>query len=93
KPICICVVCPIHSCKQQKTQDSNNTEQTPPISMADVEMTKQKVDSHQLAVDKLTYALNMIKIETQQESDPTIKQKLDKYASLLKTQLTEVITT
>uniref|UniRef100_A0A915JKG5 Uncharacterized protein n=1 Tax=Romanomermis culicivorax TaxID=13658 RepID=A0A915JKG5_ROMCU len=61
--------------------------------MADVEMAEQKVDSHQLAMDKLTYALNMIEIETQQESDPTIKQKLDKYASLLKTQLAEIITT
>uniref|UniRef100_A0A915L6T9 RNA-directed DNA polymerase n=1 Tax=Romanomermis culicivorax TaxID=13658 RepID=A0A915L6T9_ROMCU len=95
RPLCICVVCTMHdSGKSQKTQENSDAKWTdmPPALMADIEMAEQKIDSHQLAVDKLTFALNTIEIENEQENDPTIKEKLNKYASLLKTQLADIIT-
>uniref|UniRef100_A0A915KQ97 Uncharacterized protein n=1 Tax=Romanomermis culicivorax TaxID=13658 RepID=A0A915KQ97_ROMCU len=85
----------MHGCgKSQVTQENSDAKRTdmPPAPMADIEMAEQKIDSHQLAVDKLTFALNTIEIENEQENDPTIKEKLNKYASLLKTQLADVIT-
>uniref|UniRef100_A0A915I317 Uncharacterized protein n=1 Tax=Romanomermis culicivorax TaxID=13658 RepID=A0A915I317_ROMCU len=80
RPLYICVVCPMHgSSKSQKTQENSDAKRTdmPPAPMADIEMAKQKIDSHQLAIDKLTFALNTIKCENEQENDPTIKEKLN----------------
>uniref|UniRef100_A0A915K3L5 Uncharacterized protein n=1 Tax=Romanomermis culicivorax TaxID=13658 RepID=A0A915K3L5_ROMCU len=94
RPLCICVLCPMHgSDKSQKTQENSDAIGTdmPPALMADIEMAEQKIHIHQLAVDKLTFALNTIEIENEQENDNTIKEKLNKYASLLNTQLADVI--
>uniref|UniRef100_A0A915IP18 Uncharacterized protein n=1 Tax=Romanomermis culicivorax TaxID=13658 RepID=A0A915IP18_ROMCU len=51
-----------------------------------------QIDEHQLAIDKLTYALNIIEMECEQEDDPIIREKLRKHASSIKLQLAQIIT-
>uniref|UniRef100_A0A915JPF4 Uncharacterized protein n=1 Tax=Romanomermis culicivorax TaxID=13658 RepID=A0A915JPF4_ROMCU len=93
--MCICIVCPTHGNKQS-IQIKNLANESKTSEIGDVIMEDQlkepKIDPHQMAIDKLTYALNMVKIKANQEPNLDTKAKFEKYASLLKQQLSDVIT-
>uniref|UniRef100_A0A915JZI7 CCHC-type domain-containing protein n=1 Tax=Romanomermis culicivorax TaxID=13658 RepID=A0A915JZI7_ROMCU len=104
-PFCTCIFCPKHGNRLQNNtaQDQNrevneeNNGQAAGTSISDVEMVESKsdqtvIDSHQLAIDKLTVALNAIEIETENEPDPLIKEKLAKHATNIKLQLSQFLT-
>uniref|UniRef100_A0A915KVF0 Uncharacterized protein n=1 Tax=Romanomermis culicivorax TaxID=13658 RepID=A0A915KVF0_ROMCU len=105
-PFCMCKYCPQHGTKNDLDRPQNNTaqpiiqqvDQPPPQkyrtdTIMDTNHPKTlQIDEHQLAIDKLTYVLNTIKMECEHEDDPIIKEKLGKHASSIKLQLAQVIT-
>uniref|UniRef100_A0A915JQD8 Uncharacterized protein n=1 Tax=Romanomermis culicivorax TaxID=13658 RepID=A0A915JQD8_ROMCU len=104
-PFCMCKYCPQHGTKNDSDKPQTNTaqpiiqqvDQPPPQkypmeTIMDTDHLKTlQIDVHQLAIDKLTYALNTIKMECEYEDD-LFKEKLRKHASSIKLQLAQVIT-
>uniref|UniRef100_A0A915JS14 Uncharacterized protein n=1 Tax=Romanomermis culicivorax TaxID=13658 RepID=A0A915JS14_ROMCU len=105
-PFCTCKYCPQHGTKNDSDKPPTNTaepiiqqvDQPPPQkypteTIMDTDRPKTpQIDEHQLAIDKLTYALNTIEMECEHKNDPIIREKLEKHASSVKLQLAQVIT-
>uniref|UniRef100_A0A915IZV1 CCHC-type domain-containing protein n=1 Tax=Romanomermis culicivorax TaxID=13658 RepID=A0A915IZV1_ROMCU len=95
-PLCTCMFCPTHG-KKINTKPSEKMEPKQPNQSTDdqamvTEEAEKSNDNHQLAIDKLTFALNTIEMEADEESDQTVKQKLEKHAAATKLQLAQVLT-
>uniref|UniRef100_A0A915HK45 Uncharacterized protein n=1 Tax=Romanomermis culicivorax TaxID=13658 RepID=A0A915HK45_ROMCU len=78
--------------KSFKDQDDEQVDTISDVEMTEPKSNQNAIDSHQLAVDKLTVALNAIEIESENEPDPLVKENLIKHATNIKLQLSQFLT-